>query len=189
LKVYTCESLKLPASVIAIGAFDGVHIGHQKLILNALRQAENLQVPLVVYTFDPPPRVFFQHVHLLTPLPEKLNRLRQLGVQNVIVAPFDSQYASQGAECFLKELQELSPVGIWVGGDFRFGADRTGSVDTLKKHFPVHVLEPVKCKSGEVISSSRIRQLLKDNIPSEAYQLLGWDTEKAGTFYKENLIL
>ena len=96
---------------MAIGGFDGVHKGHQKLIDSARRHAEKLQLPFVVYTFDPPPRVFFQEVRLLTPLPEKLNRLRRLGVQHVVIAPFDTLYASRKAEEFHDELQKLNPLG------------------------------------------------------------------------------
>ncbi len=162
----------MSASVIAIGAFDGVHRGHQELILNARRQAESLQVPLVLYTFDPPPKVYFQKVRLLTPLPEKLDRLSRLGAQHVVVAPFDSQYASREAGQFFDELQELNPKGIWIGSDFRFGINRTGNVDLLREQFSVHMLELVLCKSGEVISSSRIRQLF-----NEANKLLGWNTD------------
>lgn len=172
MKIHTCDSLKLPASIIAIGAFDGVHRGHQELILSARRQAEDLKVPLVIYTFDPPPKVYFQKVQLLTPLPEKLDKFSRLGVQHVVVAPFGSQYASRNAEYFFDELRELNPKGIWVGSDFRFGANRNGNVDLLSEQFSVHMLEPVRCISGEIISSSRIRQLF-----NEANKLLGWNTD------------
>lgn len=173
MRIHTCNDLKLPASIIAIGAFDGVHKGHQELILSARLQAEKLQVPFVLYTFDPPPKVYFQKVRLLTSLPEKLERLSRLGVQHVIVAPFDTHYALRKAEEFYEELQALNPKGIWVGSDFRFGINRSGNVDLLRERFPVHLLEPVRCGSGEVISSSRIRQLF-----NEANTLLGWNTDR-----------
>ena len=175
MKIHTCNSLKLSASIISLGAFDGVHKGHQKLIDSALRQAEELQIPLVVYTFDPPPRVYFQNVKLLTSLSEKLDRLYRLGVQHTVVAPFDSQYASRKTGQFHKELQELNPVGIWVGKDFKYGFNRQGTVNQLKEQFFVNILDPVRCGSGKIISSTRIRQLFEDKVQTEANQLLGWD--------------
>ncbi|WP_066255255.1 FAD synthetase family protein [Neobacillus drentensis] len=175
MKIHTYDTLQLSASIVAIGGFDGVHKGHQKLIDSARRHAEKLQLHFVVYTFDPPPRVFFQEVRLLTPLPEKLNRLRRLGVQHVVIAPFDTLYASRKAEEFHDELQKLNPLGIWVGNNFKYGVKRKGNVDLLKEEFAVHILEPVRCASGEIISSSRIRKLFEDKIQSEAKQLLGWD--------------
>lgn len=90
----------------------------------------------------------------------------------MIVAPFDTHYASREVEEFYDELQALNPKGIWVGDDFRFGVNRTGNVDLLGERFPVHLLEPVRCGSGEIISSSRIRQLF-----NEADTLLGWNTD------------
>jgi riboflavin kinase/FMN adenylyltransferase len=172
--VQASEMLKLPASVVTVGAFDGVHRGHQALIRRVLDRAECLEVPSVVYTFDPPPRAYFQGVPVLTPLTEKLRRLESLGLDHVVVADFDAARASQSVEDFLEELAALNPKEVWVGPDFRFGYGRAGDVHTLGEHFATRVFEPVKCRKGEIISSSRVRGLLARGGVIEAHELLGW---------------
>lgn len=174
MKIHPYQTLQLPKSIVAIGAFDGVHKGHQKLIESAWNQAQILNIPLVVYTFDPPPRVHFQQALQLTTVDEKVGRLNKMGVDHVIIAPFDSVYASRAAEKFYEEIEQIHPQGIWVGTDFRFGAGRKGDIHSLGERFNVHTLEPVCCPKGEVISSSRIRKLIMENMQQKAEQLLGW---------------
>lgn len=174
MKIYRSSSLKLSSSVLVIGAFDGVHKGHQKLIESAKYEAEKLHVPLVAYTFDPPPRVYFQKKMQLVPLEEKLNRLYKMGVNHTIVATFNAEYAALSTEHFYKEIKRLNPLHIWVGKDFRFGAGRKGDISSLQQHFTVHSLDPICCSEGEIISSTRIRQLISQNMKLEAQQLLGW---------------
>lgn len=189
MKVHPYQSLQLPESVLAVGAFDGVHKGHQKLIESARQQASILGVPLVVYTFDPPPRVHFQQAMQLTTVEEKVERLAKMGVDHVIVAPFDSVYAARAAEQFYEEIEQIHPNGIWVGTDFRFGAGRQGDIHSLRERFHVHTLEPVCCAKGEVISSTRIRKLMMANMQLKAEQLLGWhdgsESQMAGRNTKE----
>jgi riboflavin kinase/FMN adenylyltransferase len=172
--VHPSETLKLPASVVTVGAFDGVHRGHQALIRRVLDRTESLEVPSVAYIFDPPPRAYFHGVPVLTPLPEKLRRLEALGLDHVVVANFDAERASQGIEGFLEELSALGPVEVWVGPDFRFGRGRAGDVHTLGEVFTTRVFESLKCPEGEIISSSRVRALLARGAVAEARDLLGW---------------
>lgn len=174
--VHSDQSLHLPAAVLTIGALDGVHIGHQTLINMAKRRAEELKVPLVVYTFDPPPKVYFLNKKFLTTLPEKLKRLSILGADHVVVASFDSGYLNREASSFLAELSLLNPMEIWTGPDFHFGKNKQGDVSTLKERFTVHVLEPVRCRLGDIVSSSRIRTLIEEKRYLEAELLLGWQT-------------
>ncbi|PID04208.1 FAD synthetase [Sporosarcina sp. P2] len=175
MQVHKSKTLKLPECVLTIGALDGLHIGHQTVVRQAREQAVELGVPLVVYTFDPPPKVFFQHVKLLTSLPEKLEMLEKLGVDHVIVAQFNADYISQGVERFLQELTNLNPVEIFEGHDFRFGRGREGDVNTLRKYFDVCILDPVLCSAGKTISSTRIRELFSKGEVDEANGLLGWN--------------
>lgn len=121
MKVHTSGSLQLSKSVLTIGALDGVHRGHQVLIRKGLNRSQKLGVPLVVYTFDPPPRVYFQHALLLTPLEERLNKLQTSGVDHVVIASFSADYASRGVQTFLEEISEFNPLEIWEGPDFTFG--------------------------------------------------------------------
>jgi riboflavin kinase / FMN adenylyltransferase len=174
MPVHPSDTLKLSASVVTVGSFDGVHRGHQALIRRVLDRAESLEVPSVVYTFDPPPRAYFQGVPVLTPLPEKLRRLEILGVDHVVVAGFDAAQASRSVEGFIEELKALRPEEVWVGLDFRFGRRRAGDVRTLGEVFTTRVFKSVKCREGEIISSSRVRALLARGAVVEARDLLGW---------------
>lgn len=172
LSTFPACSLELDASVVAIGAFDGVHRGHQKLIKSAVASAERLRCPSVVYTFDMPPKAFFVGAQVLTPVEEKLRKIELLGANRAVVAKFDREYAARSADSFMDELARLNPREIWVGADFRFGAKSAGDVAMLSRRFNVRVLDVVCCEKGEVISSTRIRRLLGHD-PSTASQLLG----------------
>ncbi|MDF0726511.1 FAD synthetase family protein [Cytobacillus sp. S13-E01] len=167
-------SLTLPCSNIAIGAFDGVHQGHQTVIKQVVERSKILQVPSLVYTFDPPPRVYFQGASILTPITEKLSKLEKLGVDHVIVASFNQLYAKRSANHFIGCLSKLNPIEIVVGEDFRFGKDRVGDITLLEQYFKVRVTQPVCCSMGNRISSTRIRQLISNGDIHLSNSLLGW---------------
>ena len=168
------ETLTLPGSVIAIGAFDGVHKGHQAVISEAVKKARILGVPSLVYTFDPPPRHCFQGARILTPVPEKLVRLEKLGIDHVVIVRFDELYASRPPLDFIKNLMNLNPLEIMVGKDFRFGKNREGDINRLAQYFCVRITQPVCCSDGILISSTRIRQLISKGDFKQSYSLLGW---------------
>ena len=134
--------LTLSGSVIAIGAFDGVHKGHQAVIKQAVEKSRVYQVPSVVYTFDPPPRNFFKGVQILTPIQEKVSRIAKLGVDYVIVASFDEWYATRPPEDFICELSKLNPVEISVGSDFHFGKNRAWGCESFRKVFSYQYHSP-----------------------------------------------
>lgn len=174
LQVHTARSLQVSGCVLTIGALDGLHKGHQTLINLARERAEELGVPLVVYTFDPPPKVFFQQSQMLTTLNQKLRMLKSLGADHTIVASFNRHFLSQGTLQFIHEIKELRPLEIFEGHDFCFGKNREGTIETLKQYFNVSVVDPIVCQSGKIISSTRIRGLLSEGKYQEAHQLLGW---------------
>ncbi|MBP1965008.1 FAD synthetase family protein [Paenibacillus aceris] len=167
-------TLTLPGSVIAIGAFDGVHQGHQAVIRQALHRSEMLGVPSLVYTFDLPPRSFFQGARMLTTLEEKLDRIARLGIDHTVIARFDEAYASRSSTDFINNLSELNPLEIMIGQDFRFGKNREGDIALLERYFKVRVMQPVCCSEGKPISSTRIRQLISDGEIQQSFTLLGW---------------
>lgn len=171
---FLTETPLLPGSVVGIGAFDGVHRGHQHLLGRLVREARRRKVPAVVYTFDPPPRVAFGGVPQLTPVAQKVERLQQCGIDLVIVAHFDAAYRQREAAWFVGELRRLHPLALHVGEDFRFGRGRQGDVELLRRHFQVCPLSSVRCSGGEVISSSRVRHLLTTGEHAAAQALLGW---------------
>lgn len=174
LPTYPACELRLAASVIAIGAFDGVHRGHQKVIRSAVLSAREQDCPSLVYTFDIPPKVFFSGARIITPVAEKVRKIGALGASCTVVASFDRAYAARSPEDFMTELAMLNPREIWVGADFRFGARSAGDVTLLASRFAVKVVDAVCCDQGEVISSSRIRRLLGDD-PGTAKRLLACD--------------
>lgn len=174
METHVDESLTLPGSVIAIGAFDGVHQGHQAVIKEAVKKARSLGVPSVVYTFDPPPRNCFQGARILTPVSQKLVRLEQLGIDHVVIARFDKLYASRHPLDFICYLKKLNPLEIMVGEDFRFGSNREGDINLLAQYFRVRIAKSVCCSKGMLISSTRIRELISQGDIKQSYTLLGW---------------
>lgn len=173
MRAYATGTLRLPGSIVAIGAFDGVHLGHQKVIGEAVEASRSLDVPAVVYTFDPPPKALFGGAMVLTDIDEKLRRLSTLAPDYAIIASFDRAYATRPAEDFVRELMLLNPIELWVGADFRFGSKRRGDVDMLARYFEVRLVDAVRCRRGEVVSSTRIRNMLDDGDEMGARQLLG----------------
>ena len=172
-QVLSDRQIDLSASVMAIGAFDGVHRGHQALITAAVQDARAAKVPSVVWTFDPPPKVVFGRVPQLCSLEEKLARIAKLGADYIVVASFDRHYASKSAAEFLDDLAKCHPACIHVGQDFRFGHKQSGDVVDLGQRFAVRVAQPVNCDAGEPVSSTRIRALRAAGRQTEADALQG----------------
>lgn len=173
MRIFRENELQLEESVVTIGAFDGIHRGHQALIGKAKSQADFYGIPLVVYTFDPPPKVYFQNQSILTPLDEKKRFLETLGVTYTVFASFDEVYASRGVQDFINELREINPREIWVGPDFHFGEKKSGTIQDLNEAFSAYQHPVVTCSDGEVISSTRIRHLFQHEKIEQAYELLG----------------
>ncbi len=175
---------------VALGNFDGVHMGHQALLAHAASRAEALDAPLVVLTFEPHPRRFFvpdTGPFRLTLLPAKLRLLEQQGVQAVLAQHFDTAFAALSADAFVDDvlLSGLGARHVVCGYDFTFGARRGGNVEMLRemgarKGFGVTVLDPVM-REGEIYSSTSIREALRAGWPSEAAELLGHAWEIEGT--------
>lgn len=165
----------LAESVLAIGAFDGVHIGHQNVLEKLKYLGNKLGIETVVCTFDPPPRHYFQNALILTQLEDKLDRIHSFGINHCIVEQFNLIYLQKSAESFIKDIKQLNPKIIIVGEDFRFGRNRLGDVPLLRSHFLVETIHPVCCKEGKVVSSTRIRKLISKGDRKLAAAFLGLD--------------
>jgi len=160
---------RLPKTM-AIGYFDGVHPGHQAVIRKAVELARAAGKQASVMTFDPHPRAFFGHGEAyaasLTPLPEKIRLLGELGVDIVYVAVFDHEFSSLEPETFVRELliERLNVSDAVVGFDFTFGRGGAGNPAVLAElgapDLAVHTVEPVAA-AGAKVSSSRIREALE----------------------------
>jgi riboflavin kinase/FMN adenylyltransferase len=174
---------------VAIGNFDGVHLGHQAVIREAAAHAEKLGSSLSVITFDPHPRRFFRAEEppfQLTPLRSKVRRFEDIGVDQLMVVHFDEDTSQLTHEQFVDTFITggFHAKHVTVGYDFVFGAGRGGSGDYLRERaardgFGVSVIEPVKDQSETVYSSTNIRNCLRDGNPVGAANLLGrlWEVE------------
>jgi riboflavin kinase/FMN adenylyltransferase len=177
-------------SVIAIGTFDGVHCGHQKLICTAKRLANALGVCSSVFTFVEHPRSILRPdnpVPLLTPWPEKLERLSELGIESCIAAHFTPDLAALSPETFVTRIlvNQLHAQGVVTGFNFRFGHKQAGTPELLKelgnRHgFPVEIIQPIE-GDGDVVSSSRLRELIGTGQIAKANQLLCYEYTLTGT--------
>lgn len=162
---------------LAIGNFDGVHRGH-RAILGALRErAAGLGLEPCVMTFEPHPREFFSPTTAparLTSLREKMEMFEEAGVTRVYLCRFNRKFAAIGAQAFMQDiLHRLDARLILVGGDFRFGADRTGDIEALRAAgFAVESVPDVMVE-GERVSSTAIRQALAAGDLKRAATLLG----------------
>ncbi len=172
----------LTPSAVALGNFDGVHRGHQRVIQPVLNFAgASVHHYATVVTFDPHPQEFFtgQRRALLTPVNEKAQQLLRLGVEQLVLLPFDRELAALSPQQFVEKIlvQQLRSQRISVGEDFRFGKARTGTAAELQAiattyGIPVTIV-PLQTCEGERISSSSIRQALQQGDLQCANQLLG----------------
>ena len=168
-------------TVLTIGAFDGLHLGHQDLLKRLVRRARLTSRLSAVLTFDRPPRAVLapeSNTVCLTSLEDKLTLFQQWGVDVLVILPFTPELASTTAHDFLQGLvQRLRMSELWVGWDFALGRGREGDVPALKKlgqelGYEVHVLAPVQ-EGDVVVSSTQIRNLLSAGRVREAAEMLG----------------
>jgi riboflavin kinase/FMN adenylyltransferase len=179
---------RLPANlrggVAAIGNFDGVHRGHQAVLERALGEARRRGAPALVLTFEPHPRKVFRPevpLFILTPPPMKARLLADLGFDAVVEQAFTRDFASQDAETFVtKVLEENLGISHSVTGfDFHFGKNRQGGPAYLmaagERHgFGVTLVDAFRDEGAEIVSSSRIRELLAEGDVAQAAGLLGY---------------
>jgi riboflavin kinase / FMN adenylyltransferase len=159
-------------SVVAIGSFDGLHLGHAALISRLRAQALERHVPSIVFTFDQPTRVLLEGSKYLYTLPEKLEILRDLGVDEVIAVPFTKEFSQRDKRAFLEDIAALQPHSIVVGNDFRFGHGRAGGMADLETLAPVTAL-PMETLNGVPIKASAIRAALEAGDVATANAMLG----------------
>lgn len=172
----------LPSSVVSIGNFDGVHVGHAQLLRRLVARARLLGVPSVVVTFDPHPLKVLRPDKAplpITGLDEKARRLEQLGLDVLLVLHFDEKMARLEPLEFLDRsiVARLHPRLLVVGHDFNFGKDRRGTIELLKvycreRDIELEVIDPVE-SGGQRISSTEIRQALGRGDLREANALMG----------------
>lgn len=162
---------------IAIGNFDGMHLGHQALLRQLIAFTQTYKITPAVMTFEPHPREFFMPQNAparLASMREKLEYFVECGVQHVYVQRFNQAFAAQSPATFMQVLrQQLNANVVMVGEDFCFGAKRAGSVQTLIEHgFNVIPLPEVQLHD-ERVSSTLVRNALAAGELVKAHALLG----------------
>ncbi|MFL5065449.1 MAG: bifunctional riboflavin kinase/FAD synthetase [Xanthobacteraceae bacterium] len=179
----------LKGAVVALGNFDGVHLGHRQVIATAQARAATLGALAAVLTFEPHPRIFFKPDEPLFRLTDETNKLRLLaatGLTGAVVMTFDAALASLSAQDFVDRilLDRLAIAGAVVGSNFHFGRQRTGSPDFLiaegkRRGFAVDIV-PVFTHGGRPVSSGPIREALAGGNVGQAADLLGYPWFVAG---------
>jgi riboflavin kinase/FMN adenylyltransferase len=173
---------RLIRPVLTIGNFDGVHLGHRAILDTVITRARDLGGEAVLYTFDPHPRKVLrpeQAPNLLATMDQKIDILCEVGLDVLIVEPFDREFAHTPPETFVREYihRRIDPVEVYVGYDFHFGRDREGSMRLLTETgprlgFSVTIIPEVTVAEKDV-NSTRIRDLLSHGRVGDAALLLG----------------
>ena len=178
------------ARVVALGMFDGVHRGHRTLLLNAKRLADELGIPLRVCTFNRHPLEIIRPENppeMISTIPERASLLYEIGVDEMELIPFDRTTADMEPEVFLERMRSFLDVrAVVAGGNYSVGRMGRGNADLLQedgeKHgYQVLVEPPATLEDGTVISSTLIRQMLKEGNTQRAAELLGYPYALTGT--------
>jgi len=170
-----------PAAV-TIGSFDGVHLGHHKVLNDLKSIAKKNGEQSVVISFEPHPRMFFKpdsEMKLLTTTPEKIDLLDKQGIDYLILQKFDENFANQSPETYIKNLVEKPHMkNLLIGYDHRFGKNRAGNFEMIqsmedKFGYKTHKIAPLLIENEEV-SSTKIRQALQEGNIDKANKFLGY---------------
>ncbi len=174
---------ELRGASAALGNFDGVHRGHQRVIAAAKDGAGAARLPVGAVLFDPHPRLWFQpdaEPFRLQSDAQRARALAALGVDLLYVLPFDARLAGMSDEVFARMVLSdgLGVRHVAAGFDITFGKDRSGDGDALRRYgerlgFATTIVEPVAAADGEKLSSSAVRSALRDGRPEAAAAILG----------------
>ena len=168
-------------SVIAIGNFDGIHSGHQKVLLQAKQKAKKNKLPFGLITFEPVPVMFFNPKiknHRINSLTQKKNYLNKFKIDFLVIIKFNKLFSLLSAEHFIKKIiyKKIKSKYVFVSKNFKFGRNRKGNINTLKKfesifQFKTIITSPLR-SSKKTISSSLIRKKISLGKIKEANKLL-----------------
>jgi riboflavin kinase/FMN adenylyltransferase len=176
-----------------LGTFDGVHIGHRKILEKLTQNTENENEESLVLTFFPHPRMVLQgqsDVKLLNTIDEKINLLENIGIQNLVIHPFDEKFSQLSAEEFVKTvlIDRFRIHKIIIGHDHRFGRNRNANIDDLIAFGKQYGFEVEQISVQEIkevsISSTKIRKALTDGNMALANEYLGYEYFLTGTVSK-----
>ena len=177
-------------TIITLGTFDGVHIGHKKILEKVLQNTNGEQYESLVLTFFPHPRMVLQgdsDIKLLNTINEKIDLLQGIGIENLVIHPFDEAFSRLTAEEFVKTIlvDRLNIQKIIIGYDHRFGRNRTANIDDLINYGEQYGFEVEQISVQEIneisVSSTKIRQALSEGDMTLANDYLGYDYFITGT--------
>jgi len=180
-------------TILTLGTFDGVHVGHKKILERVTQNTENGEYESLVLTFFPHPRMVLQgesEVKLLNTLSEKIALLEKIGIQNLVIHPFDEAFSRLTAEEFVETVlvNQLHIQKIIIGHDHRFGRNRTADIDDLIAFGNQHHFEVEQISVQEIdavsISSTKIRKALTEGNMALANEYLGYEYFLTGTVVK-----
>ena len=190
MKIYNNANLKKKhqEGVVAIGNFDGVHLGHQKVINEAKKRAKKNKLPIGVITFEPVPMMFFNKKiknHRINSLNQKKIQFKNLNLDFLIIIRFNQKFSTLSAEQFIKKIiyQKTKCKYLFVSKNFKFGYKRKGNIKTLRKFEKIYnykniITKPFK-KKKKMISSTYIRKKINLGDIIEVNKLLNrsWSIE------------
>ncbi len=188
----------LPAfnnAVLTVGTFDGVHKGHRVIINEVVTHAQKVGGESVLITFDPHPRKLLfpdEPLGIITPLAEKERLLHEAGITHIIVVPFTKEFSHLSAREYVEQflVGKFHPHSIVIGYDHHFGHDRLGNINMLKEYAPVYQYQlkeiPAQLIDEAAVSSTRIRNAIKEGRVADAAQMLGRNYSIKGTVVHGN---
>ncbi|MCJ7812688.1 bifunctional riboflavin kinase/FAD synthetase [bacterium] len=181
---------------MTVGTFDGIHLGHQYIIQELVRRSQEKKDRSVLVTFHPHPQSIIRQkndsMQLLTPLDEKLTILENFNLDVVLIIPFTKKMLDMEPETFIHDVL-VQHVGVYefiIGYNHAFGRERRGDVELInalgkRYHFSVDVVNPVQVE-GDIISSTKIRQMLSEGAVSKVNRYLGRNYRLEGVVKKGN---
>jgi riboflavin kinase / FMN adenylyltransferase len=169
---------------LAIGNFDGVHVGHQAILRATVEAAKARGLVPAVMTFEPHPRAYFspdQAPTRLSSVREKIERIRACGIEHIYIPRFNKAFAAQSVQAFIDRLAAMQVKWLMVGEDFRFGFKRAGGIPELKaaQFMELAAMSEVLV-NGERVSSTAVRDALAGGDLERAQRLLGYRYEISG---------
>jgi len=184
----------LENTIVTIGTFDGVHLGHQKIIKRLVELKEKQGGEIVLFTFDPHPRkILFpeqKDLKLITTTDEKCAVLKQFGVDHVLVFPFTKEFSQMQAQDYISNIivKGLKTKTLVIGYDHRFGSNREGNIETLKQLSEIYNFNVEEIPAQEInqlnVSSTRIRKAIDEGDIKTANEFLGYRFFISGTVVK-----
>ena len=180
-------------TIITLGTFDGVHIGHKKILERVLQNTDGEQFESLVLTFFPHPRMVLQgdsDIKLLNTINEKIDLLQEIGIENLVIHPFDEAFSKLTAEEFVQTIlvDRFKIQKIIIGHDHRFGRNRTANIDDLITFGVQYGFEVEQISVQEIneisISSTKIREALLEGDMNLANDYLSYDYFITGTVIK-----